>query len=62
MFSCHIVIHYICGEPSYCIVGDLRGRRWLGSMEKTMIGDKHLPLTLKFCILLEERPIDGMNL
>jgi hypothetical protein len=29
---------------------------------KIMIGKERLPLTLKLCILLEERPIDGMNL
>jgi hypothetical protein len=24
MFSCHIAINYMCGEPLYCVVGDLR--------------------------------------
>jgi hypothetical protein len=40
----------------------LTGRRWLGSTEKTMIGEERLPSTLKLCILLEERPMDGTNL
>jgi hypothetical protein len=40
----------------------LTSSRWLGSMEKTMIGEKHLPSMLKLCILLEERPMDGINL
>jgi hypothetical protein len=38
------------------------GKRWLGSMEKTMIGEERLPLMQKLCILLEERHMDGMNL
>jgi hypothetical protein len=38
------------------------GRRWLGSMEKTTIGEERLPSTLKLCILLEERRMDGINL
>jgi hypothetical protein len=37
------------------------GKRWLGSMEKTMIGEVRLPLTLKLCILLEERHMYDMN-
>jgi hypothetical protein len=37
-------------------------RRWLGSMEKTTIGEERLPSTLKLCILLEARRMDGMNL
>jgi hypothetical protein len=27
-----------------------------------MIGEERLPSTLKLCILLEERPMDGINL
>jgi hypothetical protein len=38
------------------------GRRWLESMVKTIIGEEHLPLMLKLCILLEERPTDDMDL
>jgi hypothetical protein len=38
------------------------GRRWLGSMEKSKIGEEHLPSMLKLYILLEEGPMDGMNL
>jgi hypothetical protein len=38
------------------------GKRWLGSMEKTMISTERLPSTLKLCILLEEWPMDDMNL
>jgi hypothetical protein len=38
------------------------GRRWLGSMVKTMISEERLPLTLKLCILLEESLMDSMNL
>jgi hypothetical protein len=38
------------------------GRRWLGSMEKTTIGEERLPSTLKLCILLEERRMNGINL
>jgi hypothetical protein len=37
-------------------------RRWLGSIQKTMIGEERLPSTLKLCILLEERPMDSMIL
>jgi hypothetical protein len=40
----------------------LMGRRWLGSIQKTMIGEERLPSTLKLCILLEERPMDSMIL
>jgi hypothetical protein len=38
------------------------GRRWLGSMDKTMIGEKHLSSTLKLCILLQEKPMDDIYL
>jgi hypothetical protein len=38
------------------------GRRWLGSMVKTMIGEERLPSMLKLCIQLEEKPMDGMDL
>jgi hypothetical protein len=38
------------------------GQEMVGSMEKTMIGKERLPSTLKLCILLEERSMDGMNL
>jgi hypothetical protein len=38
------------------------GQEMVGSMEKTMIGEERLPSTLKLCILLEERSMDGMNL
>jgi hypothetical protein len=38
------------------------GRRWLESMEMTMIGVERLPSTLKLCILLEESPMDSINL
>jgi hypothetical protein len=34
----------------------LMGRRWLGSMEKTMIGEECLPSTLELCILLRKGP------
>jgi hypothetical protein len=34
----------------------LTGRRWLGSMKKTMIGEECLPSTLKLCILLRKGP------
>jgi hypothetical protein len=36
--------------------------RWLGSIEKTTIGEERLPSKLKLCILLEERRIDSINL
>jgi hypothetical protein len=40
----------------------LTDKRWLVSLEKTIIGEEHLPSTLKLCILLEERLMYGMNL
>jgi hypothetical protein len=36
--------------------------RCLESTEKTTIGEERLSATLKLCVLLEERPIDDMNL
>jgi hypothetical protein len=55
-YTCHVCRTFIL----YC--RRLMGRRWLGSMEKPMIGKERLPSTLKLCILLEERPMDGMNI
>jgi hypothetical protein len=40
----------------------LTGRISLRSMDKTIISEERLPSTLKLCILLEERPMDSINL
>jgi hypothetical protein len=52
---------YVCWTfILYCM--RLTDRRWLGSIEKTMISEECLPSMLKLCVLLVERPMDDMNL